>query len=615
MKAPKEPQCRDFVIDRAAVKKDERTIEISFSSETPVERYWGVEILSHEYKACDLSRLKEAGPLLCEHDRNIQVGVVEDAWIDGKRRQGRARIRFGQSARAEDEWKDVQSGVRRNVSVTYEIHEMELTEKKDSTETYTVTRWKPIEVSLVSIAADVSVGVGRSQTHPTRNTPNMKRPLFNHHPSEGGGGPGEELENKREKKRCSQILQLAAQHRIETEIAQRFIDDDVALEDFQTWILQNRYKAEAINLPSPEIGMSKRDLRQYRVGRALHMLACGERADGLELEASREVAKRRRLDPEGIYIPFDIASRSVAEIQGLSAAQMITLAANIQRMTGMRSLTATVGSAGGFTVGTDVLGSSMIELLRNATTVLRLGATHLVGLQGNIAVPKQTGGATAYWLSEDGAGTPSDQTFSQLGLTPKRLCGLTKYSRQLLIQSSIDVEAFIRLDLMLVLAIAKDLAAIAGTGGAQPLGLLNTTGVNSITFGAAATWAKVVQMETESASDNAAFGSLAYLVTAATRGKWKTNEAFSSTGITIWDRGAKTVNGYPAEVTEQLPSNRVVFGNWRDVIVADWDAFDVVVDKYSLADQGLSRVVINSLTDTGVRHAESFCVSSDSGAQ
>jgi len=630
---------RFFDVQRADMDEKERTIPLSFSSEEPVDRYWGIEVLSHDKDACDLSFLNDGAPLLVEHDRRDHVGVIESAKIE--KGKGRANVRFSKSARGEEIFQDVKDQIRRKVSVSYEIIDMELTSKTDDVDTYTITRWRPLEISIVSIPADNNVGTDRSApTDTTQTNTNMfkRSPLLDPAAggTNGGGGAGtatappatppsesrasitadeKEKIRKAEMKRASQIITLGTAHGVEAQTVQRFIDEDKPVDEFQRWILENRYKAKEIDL-NPEINMSKKDLRNYSIVRALNARAQGLQLTGLEKEASDEVATRSKRPAQGFYIPHDVTARAMQEVHGLSTGQMMTSAANLQRMAEMqgRSLTASVGSAGGFSVGTNVLGSNMIELLRNATLVLQLGALHLTGLDGNIAVPKHTGGATAYWVGEDGTLTTSDQTFGQLGLTPKRVGAFTKYARQLLIQSSIDIEAFVRMDLMLVLAIAKDLACLAGTGGAQPIGILNTTGINSITFGGAATWQKVVDFETEVAKDNARMGALAYLVTAATRGRWKVIEAFSSTGVTLWDRGQNTVNGYRAEVTEQLPTNRVVYGNWRDLIVADWDGLDVVVDPYTSAEQALSRIVVNTLTDNGVRHAESFAASTDTGA-
>jgi HK97 family phage major capsid protein len=240
----------------------------------------------------------------------------------------------------------------------------------------------------------------------------------------------------------------------------------------------------------------------------------------------------------------------------------------------------------------------------------------LDGLVGNAAIPRISGGATTYWLPENGTATESDQAFGQVVLTPHRCVADTAYSKELLMQSSVDVEAFVRDDLARVLAIAIDLAALAGTGNAgQPLGILNTSGLaTSVTFGAAATWPKVVSFETNVATSNADDGALAYVTSPGSRGKWKGIARFTNTGMPIW-ADDNTVNGYPAYATNQVPSDKVIFGNWRDLVIASWAGIDVVVDPYSLKKQGLIEVTVTIWTDIGIRHTVSFCISTDSGAQ
>ena len=153
---------RSFQVQRAAIDQAARTVELAFSSEEPYDRWWGREILDHSKKSVRLSRLKSGGPLLCDHDAEDIVGVVESVRIDDDL-VGRAIVRFGKSARAEEVYQDVVDGIRCNVSVGYVIHKAQLVETGDkATETYRVTDWEPFEVSLVSVPADTTVGVGRA---------------------------------------------------------------------------------------------------------------------------------------------------------------------------------------------------------------------------------------------------------------------------------------------------------------------------------------------------------------------------------------------------------------------------------------------------------------------
>ena len=154
---------------------ESRSIEIAFSSEAEVRRYWGVEVLSHDPSAVVLDRLRGGAPLLVNHDTADQVGVIESVSIDPDRR-GRAVVRFGRSARAQEIFDDVQDGIRKHISVGYAIHDATLTETRGDDEVWTATRWEPFEVSIVPVPADISVGVGRSQPTESEPLPSMEKP-------------------------------------------------------------------------------------------------------------------------------------------------------------------------------------------------------------------------------------------------------------------------------------------------------------------------------------------------------------------------------------------------------------------------------------------------------
>jgi len=128
-----------------AVSDENRTVELSFSSEAPVSRWWGSEILDHGKKSVRLGRLTDGVALLMDHNTRDQVGVVEKAWVDGK--VCRAVVRFGRSERAEEIFLDVKDGIRKLVSVGYNIFEMVL-EKSDKQggETYRITDWEPFDI-------------------------------------------------------------------------------------------------------------------------------------------------------------------------------------------------------------------------------------------------------------------------------------------------------------------------------------------------------------------------------------------------------------------------------------------------------------------------------------
>lgn len=364
--------------------------------------------------------------------------------------------------------------------------------------------------------------------------------------------------------------------------------------------------------PSADIGMSNREVRQYSLVRAIRATAAAMRGDaramdeaGLEMDASRAVAQQLGREPQGFFVPFDW-----------------------QRAGGeQRDLTVGTTTAGGHTVQTDLLAASFIDLLRNRMVVRQAGATVLSGLVGNVAIPRQTGGATAYWVAENGAPTESQQAFDQVTMSPKTVGAFTDISRRLLLQSSIDVEQFVRGDLSMVLALALDLASLHGSGSSnQPTGVAATSGIGSVaggTNGLAPAWTHVVKLETEVATDNADLGNLSYITNAKVRGKMKETAKVSSTdSMMLWVDGPTPLNGYPAYVSNQVSSaltkgtssgvcSAIFFGNWADLIIGLWGGLDILVDPFTGSTAGTVRVVALQDADIAVRHPESFAAMLD----
>lgn len=170
--------CRESTIDK--VDTDSRTVELSFSSETPYGRWFGDEILCHDEECINLERFNNGlGTLLFNHDRDAVVGHIEKVWIDDNR--GKALVRFDGDEQSETIFQKVQSGTLQGVSVGYSIKRYEVLDEKDSVssngrfkgpDTYVITDWEPLEISIVSVPADPTVGVGRSaeEIHTSINT-------------------------------------------------------------------------------------------------------------------------------------------------------------------------------------------------------------------------------------------------------------------------------------------------------------------------------------------------------------------------------------------------------------------------------------------------------------
>ncbi len=588
---------RAIQAEAITVDAETRTVEIPFSSEMPVERWFGDEVLSHKSGAADLTRLNDGAPLLFNHNMDEIIGVVEEARI-GADKRGYARVRFAKTARADEVMGMVNDGILRNVSFGYRIAEMSES-VKDGKSTYTATRWEPYEISAVTIPADNSVGFGRSDDGDQRDVT-----VHRSEESAPAEQPPEEITMteatapavdvqvvatqaaEAERSRIAAISALGERFN-QSELSRKLINEGKSMDEARSAFLEEiKVDQKPITGQEADLGLTDKEVRAYSFVRAIHAMANpGDKsawaAAAYERELSEAASKKSGRAARGFMIPADVLRRD---------------------------LNVGTATAGGNLVATDLLAGSFIDLLRNRSVAVRAGATVLNGLVGNIAIPRQSGAATAYWVAESGAPTESQQTINQVTMTPKTVGAYTDFSRRLTLQSSIDIETMVRSDLATVIALAIDKAALYGTNADnQPKGLTGQTGINTVAFAAAnATFAELVSMETAVASDNADVNGMSYLVNPAQRGVYKSTAKFGSgTDATIWEPG-NTVNGYRTEVSNQITAGDVVFGNFAELLIGFWSGLDLMVDPYSNSTSGTIRVVALQDTDIAVRHAESF---------
>lgn len=647
-------------LQREAINKDARTVELALSSEKPYDRWWGREVLSHERTAVRLGRLASgAHPLLVDHDTRDQVGVIERAWI-GDDRKLRCIARFGKSARAEEIFQDVCDGIRSLVSVGYRIHEAKLTKTDDkgADDEYLVTDWEPHEGSIVAVPADPTVGVGRAAAERERD---FIRSLINHpqqqeqramsatpetiekpaakvdpQPAAVDAKRERDAATAAERQRVREITALGDRFNVRDQAAQA-IEAGTAYDAFREHVFTGLEKSGVLKLAEPaEIGLSKREVQQFRI---TNLIAAAMWPDdqavrkmaAFEIEAARAAADKRedaRADRANAFtIPVDVLTSPLdIRLQDAEVAtRMLLQRAMMAGKVGQRDLVVGTSTAGGNLVATDLLASSFIDILVNAMKVMSMGTTLLPGLVGNVAIPRATSGSTGYWVAENGAPTESQQAFDQVSLTPKTAGAFVDYSRRLLLQSSIAVEAFVRMDIARTIALMIDLAAINGSGSSnQPRGVINTSGIGSVaggTNGLAPTWSHIVALETACAVANAPTNAMGYLTNAKVRGKLKTTEQFASTnGRPVWE--GSELNGYRAEVSNQVPStltkgtssgvcSAILFGNWSDLIVAMWGGLDIMLDPYTGSTAGTKRVVALQDVDVSVRYPVSFAAMLD----
>jgi len=341
------------------------------------------------------------------------------------------------------------------------------------------------------------------------------------------------------------------------------------------------------------------DSDRYSLLRAAQQMLEGREVNGYEGEISQELQHRFGSKANGFMLPWNLRCDlgAVGRVEN-------------------RDLDTTEGAGALPTVQSP----TMIQLLRNRVVVRQLGATVLSDLVGTFDVPKETSEPSFYWVAESTAGTESDGSVGKVTFAGKTVTAWTTISRRFMKQTSVDAENFTRYQLLQGLARATDYGALAGPGTSDNVtGVINNTDTNLVamgTDGAAPTWAKIVEMESAVAADNADIGTMGYVFNAVTRGKLKTTEKASNTAQFLWS-GDNTVNGYGAAVTNQLPSNLEkgssgtvcsagVFGDFSQLMIGFWGGPDIIVDPFTEAPAGNVRMTIHQDMDIQNRHDEAF---------
>lgn len=295
---------------------------------------------------------------------------------------------------------------------------------------------------------------------------------------------------------------------------------------------------------------------------------------------------------------------------------------------------------GGFLVPVQIL-DDFIELFRANTVVREAGATVLTNLTGSpVELPKQTGGATAFWVSENGAITSSDMTLGQVALQPRSLGALVKLSNRVLRLSSPGIEAIVRDDLSRVMALALDLAALRGDGAnGQPLGIAETANISTIEIsdpdGGDFTFFQADRMRQELAIKNAERGRLAFVSHPAAWGKMRRERIAQFSGDTggayvilpLTDEQMRAHLGFPFFQTTQIPTNltkgtsstltEVYLANWAELLIGIWTNMEFLASNQAgdatggafASNQTWLRVIME--VDVAVRHPESFVLAND----
>ena len=617
------------------LRVEERTdagLTFSFSSEAPVERWWGREILVHDADSMDLARMNDGGAWLWNHNRDVVLGVAEKAWLgDDRRLYVKTKWSPNTTEKGTEEYKrrkDIEAGITPNVSFAYEINDVREATNGD----FHVTRWNVLEVSSVSVPADQTVGLGRAQGDNENTAAPATSPaaiqastttLEAKQTAERGADTPQDpppmdtninvqevqtAARQSERERVSAIRAMCDQHQVGNDLAERLINEDATLDQAREAVLgqlgrtRKEFQGRVHDDGAASIGLTSAEVKRYSLMNVIRHLADPSdrglrEAASFELECSKAAESKLGRAAKGIVMPWDV------------------MAAPAQRA----PQSVGTASSGGYVVDTQLLTGSFIDLVRNRSALLGLNVTTLTGLVGNVDIPKKSGNTTAYWVGEDVAVSETSITLGQLSMTPKSLGGYVDITRRLMLQQSMDVEAMVRADLAESIALAIDYSGIYGLGGSSALlGIKNVTGVGTETLTSVADTNKsiggvtyyfgdfsdYVNMETTVSVANLDVASMFYVGNAHVRGALKQTLRNTNSEMMIWENNE--VNGYGARVSNQLIGSNVFFGDFSQAIFGFWSGVDITVDPYTNSTKGTTRIVAFQDVDFGLRNPAAF---------
>ena len=581
------------------VDEDDRRVRMSLSSEEPVERSFGLEVLEHSEEAVDLTRLNSGhAPLLLDHDLTKQIGVVERTYLDATDRRLRAVVRFGKSALAREIYDDVKDGIRSNVSIGYQIRNMDA--KNDRAGTVSVNSWMPYEASIVSVPADAGVGVNRSVETKTvievKDTPKMTDVNVDEIREAASEAAKRDFQ-----KNAGEIIKLAQKHN-RRDLADKAIGDGLSVAQFRGVLLDAIGEGTPLEQSVGAVEMSAKEERDYSFMKAVRGLVNGSGLQGLEREVSEEIAMRSGREARGFYAPDHF-------------------------WTGKRDLTVGTDSAGGFLRPTEHLGNEFVDALRARLVFSELGSRVMSGLKGDVAIPKLSTGVSAGFVAENGATSEVNAVFSQITMSPKSLGAFTDVSRLLMIQSDPSVEQIVRDDLLNSIAQKIEDVAIEGGGSNEPTGITGTTGIGSVAIGANGgdlTWQAITDLVKEVEVDNAAINgnTLAYLTNPKVKSHMaSTSKVASTDSIMLLEAPYNNVYGYNLATTNNVPSDltkgtlttasALIFGDFSQLMMGFFSTPDILIDPYTGGSSGAVRIRVMQEMDIAVRHAQSFAACLD----
>ena len=598
-------------MDNPGIDQENRRVTVGVSSEEPVRRSFGLEVIDHSADSMDLTFLRSGrAPLLLDHNMTQVIGIVEGVELDEATRRLRAIVRFGKSGLAEEVFGDVVDGIRRNISVGYELNGR--VERKGDPDEYYRVKTKPLEVSIVSIPADMSEQIGVGRSHPPVTSPQTQERTENMENMEPHvdveAAKADAVRAARENDKS--ILSLAARFN-RRDLGEAALGRGLSVEQFRGELLTDIERRQTLDVAPLSQDVKPKEQRAYSLGALVRAQISNDwRHAGLEREMHEEILRRTGKESQGFYVP-DFAWR----------AGVMTSAAT--------------GAIGSENITSDFVptiqrGDLFIEALRARQVLGGLGVNYMGGLTNRIRIPRLSG-AQASFVEEAGDVTDQSQTDSSVTLEPRTFGAFVEISRLLAMESVPSIEQVIRNDLLNSMADRLEYYAINGTGsGGQPTGLLNTAGIGNLDISAGTdiadlTWADLVTLVkiVEAANRVISPNALGWLSHPAVKAKLASTAKVSGTdSIMLLNEPWNAMYGYRAAFSSNVPTNldpgdggtdasALIFGDFSQMMIGLFNAPSILVNPYAGDKSGTVRITVLQEVDVAVRNGESFAVTDE----
>ena len=633
-------------IDRAGIDREARTAKLAWCSEDPYERWWGIEVLDTSPKAVRMGRLRNGAALLLGHDTDKQIGVIESASLD-KDKKGRALARFSRSALGEEIFADVTDGIRQKVSVGYRIHDLVLVKKEGDVSTYRVTDWEPFELSIVSVPADDTVGVGRGLSGQPEKAKAMKEEQSRAaESSETNPDPSADVaaQHQRSEASVSQSVQeqIAERNRIILEIGdqwkayggQQLARDAIGnakmtVDAFRKIVLDEVSKKQAAIAPT-ETGRLAADEQHPEFQRggnpAGYGMGAREMLAATSLRAFRGIGKIMRMEDH--EVAYRAGMWLMGAVHGNGKAMRWCKEHGVKLLQGdrnqlfydERSMTEGVFTSAGWLVPVEM--EAAIIANREEFGVARRICNVIPMTSASTSIPRITSDTTAYFVGEGSSATPSDPAGDQVTLTLKDLMVHTNIGKSTAMDTVVSLAELVAREQARSFAVKEDQCLVIGDGTSTYGGMM---GVKTLLDNTAYSAGKVDAVSGHDLMSEIDITDITSLIAvlpvyARAGSRFLVSGVFDALvfGRVKLNAGGNTVQtvqgrivegefaGFPITLAHHMPtststindSTMAILGNFNlGVAFGSGSGMMMTVDPYTLAHQNLTRIITSERID------------------